>query len=616
MSDEEHGRDQASMQIHSGQVSVGDMLSNRGTFEIPKYQRNYAWDDSQVVSFLKDLDLCRAGREGKKRRHHFFGSIVTAAAPVANSTRQNNELIDGQQRLATFMMLMVQLKQAMLQLAHEAQAAGNEPLQTFLTTKAGIIADRYEAFRDTINMTVVPVPRIRMSLPDQPFFDALLRGANPPATRKSHTLLAAAFGMIGQHLGSITNAIADATEKAAALEVIMQVVEQDWTVIHMAANERKDAYMLFQVLNDRGLSLTEGELLRASTLEAIEPVAPANVMEAVEQDWDDILSGRELEVRKGLQWVYASQVGDWPGRSTLLADLTRNLFPPLAGEAALTREQGDEVARSVASLRHDFSILSDIMGGEWPLPAHQAIRAWDKDRLRLLVVHLRQVDCLPLLIAASALTPQRFSEIVQALERFCFRYSIMVDGPPLEAIAIYNRQAVDIRRAPDDYRPGALIQDLSDLVARLAPDEVFKQRLEALHYPRSESRKPLKYFLTTLEHYVRWFDDGAQGRPDCRDRTRVVDFENSTIEHIYPEHAAQPDQALEPYLDSLGNLTILGPEDNDAAGDKSFADKKRYLAPSHSLLNRQIADEAGWTVDVLLRRQERLVEMGLKVFRP
>lgn len=208
-----------------------------------------------------------------------------------------------------------------------------------------------------------------------------------------------------------------------------------------------------------------------------------------------------------------------------------------------------------------------------------------------------------------------FAEVVQTLERFCFRYTL-VDGPPLEAIAIYDRHAIDIRRGPDAYRPSALARDLAELVQRLAPDEVFRPRLEALHYPRAESRKPLKYFLMTLEHHARWFDEGAQGRPVCRDRTRVLDFENSTIEHIYPEHAAQADPALDPYLDTLGNLTILGPEDNDAAGDKSFVDKRRYFEHSHSLLNREISREAAWSVEAVLRRQERLVAMGLSVFRP
>jgi hypothetical protein len=212
------------------------------------------------------------------------------------------------------------------------------------------------------------------------------------------------------------------------------------------------------------------------------------------------------------------------------------------------------------------------------------------------------------------LKPTVFSEIVQALERFCFRYSIMVEASTLEAVAAYNRHAVDIRRAPADYKIGTLMADLRDLLERNAPDDVFRSRLSEFRYPRSESKKPLKYFLMTLEHYVRWYDEGAQGRPVCRDLMRVLDFENATIEHIYAENAAAPDPDLEPLVDTLGNLTILSPKENDAAGDKPFDAKRPYLEKSTSTLNNQIAKVAEWNLAAVEQRQEHLIQMGIRVF--
>ena len=60
------------------------------------------------------------------------------------------------------------------------------------------------------------------------------------------------------------------------------------------------------------------------------------------------------------------------GVQTLLADLTRNLFPPLASEEPLTRVQADDVAASVASVQRDFKILDEVLAGEWPVVAHAA----------------------------------------------------------------------------------------------------------------------------------------------------------------------------------------------------------------------------------------------------
>lgn len=601
------------MQIFPSQVTIGALLETTGTFEVPKYQRNYAWRKEEVASFLNDLDLCLAARLGKKARHHFFGGVVTARGAVPGSPRQHHELVDGQQRLATFLMLVVQLKLTMRRLVGTVDPA-KEDLIRFLNETANLIESRFEHQRDRVNLQWMKVPRLQLSLPDHEFFEAMLAGANPPAERASHELLRTAFDTIGRHLQGLEDQADDETAKATLLENVLKVLEEDWTVIHMAAQDRDDAYMLFQVLNDRGRSLTEGELLRATTLEALAPIGLAAENQAMERQWDDILSGRDVDIRQGLVWVYASQIGAWPGKTTLLADLQTGLFPMIVPGEPLSRGQGDALIQAVQLLAADFSTLRSIKRGDWPLPAHAATTAWDRDRLRLLVVHLKQTECLPLLVAATLLTPQKFAEIAQALERFSFRYAVMVEGPRIEAAEVMNAQAVEIRRDPAAYKVGTLTTELRRLIALHAPDEVFAERLSALRYSRTESNKPLKYLLMTLEHYVRWFDEGAQGRPVCRDRMRVLDFENATIEHIYPENSADLDPLLVPLLDMLGNLTILSPEENDKAGAKSFAAKRPYLKDSTSTLNNQVAMVEDWNAVAIAARQARLVDIAKKVF--
>ena len=601
------------MQIIPAQVTIGSLLEITGTFEVPKYQRNYGWRDEEVVAFLNDLDLCIAARTRSEQRHHFFGGLVTARAVVPGSSRQHQEIVDGQQRLATFLMLIVQLKNTLRRVAGQMDKSEVDHIQ-FLNETANLLQSRFESQRDQINLQWMQVSRLQLSLPDESFFKRLLAGEDAQEERASHGLLRAAFMMIGEHLQRLELDAPDATSKVTLLANILKVLEEDWTVIHMAAQERADAHMLFQVLNDRGKSLTEGELLRALTLEVLAPIAQAAENQIVEQHWDEILSGKDLDVRQGLAWSYASQIGVLPGKATLLSDLQTNLFPSLLSADPLTRSQADDLIGAVAALAEDFAALRAILRGDWPLSAHAAITAWDRDRLRLLTVHLKQNECLPFLAAATLLKPQLFAELVDLLERFCFRYSIISDGPRLLAAEVLNTQAIEIRRDPEAFRKGPLKEELRRLLDLHAPDDVFAERLKVLRYSRVESNKPLKYFLLTLEHYVRWFDDGAQGRPMCRDRMRVLDFENASIEHIYPENAEVPDPLLEPLLDTLGNLTILSPSENDRAGAKSFAAKLPYFRESHSTLNQQIGQNAAWTSNEVDQRQTRLIAMGLAVF--
>jgi hypothetical protein len=220
-----------------------------------------------------------------------------------------------------------------------------------------------------------------------------------------------------------------------------------------------------------------------------------------------------------------------------------------------------------------------------------------------------------LFVAACQLKETVFADVVKLVEKFAFRYFVICDGNRGRALEVLNRHAIAIRRQGDDFRVADLRRDLAALCETYASQETFHQGLLSLRYSRTEAtNKPLKYLLMTLEDYARWFQDGAQGAPTCRDETRILDFETGTIEHIYAENTVPADNSLLPLLDTLGNLTYLSSPENIAAGAKPFNDKKVYFAKSSSLLNREIGESAAWTPDAVEQRTSRLVGMGIKIF--
>jgi hypothetical protein len=184
----------------------------------------------------------------------------------------------------------------------------------------------------------------------------------------------------------------------------------------------------------------------------------------------------------------------------------------------------------------------------------------------------------------------------------------------LKSKKIYNEQAIAIRAAGSTYQVATLRNELRSLQVERTPDSVFRTHLNELVYKTRSSNKPVKYFLMTLEHYSRWYNDGAIGRPKCKDTTRVFDFANTTIEHIYPQNPDNPIQELEGVLNNLGNLTFLGPDDNNAAGNKPFEEKRSIFQVSSVSLNRDIAKNDSWDKAKVEERQEDLTEMALKVF--
>ena len=63
------------------------------------------------------------------------------------------------------------------------------------------------------------------------------------------------------------------------------ILIEDFTVIHISTDSKTEAYRLFQVLNDRGISLTDGDLLRARTLELLDNGAFETQQTTAETEW-------------------------------------------------------------------------------------------------------------------------------------------------------------------------------------------------------------------------------------------------------------------------------------------------------------------------------------------
>jgi hypothetical protein len=602
------------MAIHPVLESVGHLFGSNLIFRVPRYQRYYAWDADQIADFLNDLELCCKARAAGQKREHFFGGMVTVRVLVEGSSRQNMEVIDGQQRLASFSMLAAQLRNTALKLANEVDDTAADNPKDFLLKFAETLKQKFERYQDKIKLTVVEIDRLELSKPDITFYKHLIEGRNPTPDRQSHRLLRQAWDRIGEKLTALVQAAGTDIAKAEALSRVETVMEDDWILIHMVTDSKAEAYRLFRVLNDRGTGLTEGELLRSQLLEALEGAATPLQMQIVEETWDKILAASPDIVEQQLRSIYASMTGKRAGKTTLLDEFLAKIFQEQATQP-MTADAVKQLVAKVEQLHEETVLLAKLQDGEWPFPSSTKVTAWDRSRLGLLINELKHTNCMPLLLAATKLAEKNFCEIVQMLERFMFRYKIVSEAHIGSATTVYHEQAVEIRKDASKYKVSALSNKLQALLDKGAKDALFRSRLQEVMYQRELTNKPLKYFLITLENYLPWYRKGATGAPKCLNKMQVFDPSATTVEHIYPENAAPADASLAPLLDTLGNLTLLGSSDNDAAGNKPFVAKKAIFEKSPLVLNQEVAKNPNWTDSIVRARQKDLEDVALKVFR-
>ena len=206
-------------------------------YTIHYYQREYQWQTKQIEELLSDLieEFFEFYSDTDERSkvldygHYFMGSIVL--------TNEDNAIIDGQQRLTSLTLLLIYLYH---QLEDEEERA--EVLQLIYSKKAGT---------KTYNIHVPEMPE-RFDV-----MNALLQNQYMDVSKHSETIK-----NIYNRFSDIESIMNDVLPKNA-IEMFKDWLIDNVDFIRIVAQTEQDAHKIFVSMNDRGLSLTPTEMLKA-----------------------------------------------------------------------------------------------------------------------------------------------------------------------------------------------------------------------------------------------------------------------------------------------------------------------------------------------------------------
>lgn len=190
---------------------IKDFFNGR-FFEIPKYQRGYAWDISNVRELFEDIF-----ESTETKSNHYLGTIVLSKS---DDDDELFYIVDGQQRVATLTMIFNAI----------IQHLSGKDSQFF---HRFYIQD--EKFR------LKPLGK------DMEFFSALLKDENPSPQNKSQRLMQDAYEEIQNTVAELDNRL-NFLKSVEKLE-LMEFIE----------NSEGDAIRIFQTVNDRGKPLSNME---------------------------------------------------------------------------------------------------------------------------------------------------------------------------------------------------------------------------------------------------------------------------------------------------------------------------------------------------------------------
>ncbi len=603
-------------------LHIGDLISRRVPFVVPKYQRPYAWEEDEINDFIRDLnelyELRISDPNPEHAQSHFFGGIVSVDRPAPNTfTGRFFDVVDGQQRLATVMLTVSLLVKGLEQLANQARSAGEPHTAQTALSHADTIRESYLEYKEVVSSRTQTRIRLRLSRIDETFFEALIKngssGSNGPAgearQRASQERLLRAWNLIDQQLiqpilGDTTLSFADKLDHLLALR---SAITEDCYIIHIVSDNVNEAFRLFAILNDRGKSLSEADLLRVHTLELLENYPE---QDRVEQCWDEMLGLKETDLAQFLRAYYPSYKGVRAPSGDFADHFKKQFFNY---RATLQSDQAAELQARVMNMRDESRVFLDISNGDWPFEASR-VSEWERVRLSHLIKALKHTLCIPLLLSAYQHLPEaEFSRLIGLLERFVFRYITMVGAHAGRLSEVYYKYATKLRQNEPGYNVTNLQSELATLQRNNAPDSFFEEAMKQKLVYSSSMRSSLRYFLTTIEYYLLWYNRGAHGNPSP-ETTRTFDVNQVSIEHIYPQRPASPDPLLDPFKHDIGNLTFWGPSDNTSATNAPFATKRALYGDSMVRLNQELATLTTWDMNALEQRRQRLIDIAKRVF--
>lgn len=530
--------------------TVGHILTDQICYEIPPYQRPYSWKSENVRQLLEDVWEAYENSD----EEYFIGSLIT----IEIEKGKRYDVVDGQQRLTTLNLILARLRD------HVEDGAAKAVL-------GKRVLPRNELTGET------ETPRLLLRRKDQGFFRRHVLDSQPLPPPSERSKLDAPQQRITENLEAIDSFIGQKdqqTLKLFANYLLMKVY-----VVFVKTESLKSAYRLFNVLNARGMSLSNADLIKNMLFSQLES----------NQSLNDELEDRWLELE------------DIVGIEMLDSFLSHHRTSMMAAKArgALHEEYRSIIDGFVGG---PFAFLDQVI-----LSARNFMRIWDCEfqdaasvRALNALWRVSYDEWIPSLLAY-------LNQPVRGLSEAKFL-------DLLERITMQNW----VRRLGRTARLTVYFKLISAIRAEKSVDEVIG--VFRAHANNDE-------FINLLggEIYGKPFDAAVLLRLEeaAQDDSVTKTYSGRlTIEHVMP-------QALKDaywtdrfdterhglWLHRLGNLAMLCGSKNYKAQYFDFDRKKKiYLDRDKKVsfdLTKEICTLDEWTETALKARQERLIKLAL-----
>lgn len=533
------------MSFDASQQQINFLLGKK-IYSIPRNQRKYVWDTDNWKNLLEDLDFLNGS--GK---FHFLGSIVlNTQQNLNNDDIEYYEIIDGQQRITTIILILIVIAQIFKERNEDALFQGLLPYiqTTNINNKTSCI------LHTDVHSCIMNLVSTVANKSSHNTLQSLITNCitNKNRDSKIEKCLKYYYGILNSR-----NTDEVVTFRNSLIST---------NYVNIKATE-EDAYTVFEILNARGIDLEDYELLKNYILRY---TVPENNVDIARQEWKDEIENRlGKNITNFLKHYIAHKYGitgvtknrsvyDEIKKRTSIGDVN-SLFSDLKLKAKYYQQivcegnlQNDQITDIDTVLKFMLSNRSLLFRPIYLGLLHQAELGNISNDILVKVF-----KCIQFFFVCYNLISQETSnKISEGIQKY--------------ASLIENKFSQDV-----------LNKFLKHLKDRMPNKEEFKGSFKLMgysnhckYYHDKRSKQRVEVALNLLEQI-------KSGR---------TDIPSFTIEHILPDSQDRRNA-------SIGNLMPLEENLNGLCQDKQLSEKISIYKKSNFVTARNVADRYGQDVN-------------------
>ncbi|WP_372571709.1 DUF262 domain-containing protein [Ruegeria jejuensis] len=540
--------------MEAAERTISKILTEQIRYEIPPYQRPYSWEKGNVEQLLEDVwDAFEADDE-----EYFIGSLIT----IERSKDELYDVVDGQQRLTTLNLIFARLRDAV-----------SEPAKSTLGKRV-LPKNELTGEEET--------PRLTLRQKDQSFFRRHVLASEEitgAISREIQNKQDAPKIRLTENLGVIDHFLAQRDEKS--LKLFANYLLTKVYVVFVTTASWQSAYRLFNVLNARGMPLSNADLIKNMLFARMGGASSKS--EELDEQWLQLEEAIGIERLDQFLAHHRSSVTAIKARKTLHEE-----YKPLIEASGSPFSFLDGITTSARNyLRIQQNGFEDVAARRSLRSLHRvAFEEWVPPLLAYLNNPVEGISEAEFIDLLEKVTYQNW------IRRLAFTARLTAYFQLITAI-----------------RSGKSADEIRSIFRQNAQNEEFRSLLNGEVYGKPFAQA----VLLRLE-------EADQDESVTKDYGGKI-----TIEHVLPQALKEDywrerftDDAHRQWLHRLGNLALLAGIKNYKAQYFSFDRKKKIYSERNNKVSfdttKLILEQDDWRPEFIEFRQAKMVEAAADIW--